>query len=93
MTSANFYTQRQVIDMLKIDVNKVMFSYRVPCKNGKNWWYFTGYEVDGETTIPLFIKTQKNIFSYAVFQYNKNSGYTMSIRTSGTKLGCSYMRS
>ena len=63
MASANFYMQRRVINVLKIDVNKVMFSYRVPYKNGKNWWYFTGYEVDGETTIPLFIKTQKNIFS------------------------------
>ena len=32
----------------------------------------------GETIIPLFIKTPKNIFSYGVSQYDKNSTYTMS---------------
>ena len=32
--------------------------------------------------IPLFIKTPKNIFSYGVSQYDKNSAYTMSFNVS-----------
>ena len=34
--------------------------------------YIVGYQVNGETIIPLFIKTPKNIFSYCVSQYDKN---------------------
>ena len=41
-----------------------------------------GYQVDGETILPLFIKTPKNIFSYGVSQYDKNSAYTMSFNVS-----------
>ena len=40
-----------------------------------------GYQVD-EVLIPLFIKTPKNIFSYGVSQYDKNSAYTMSFNVS-----------
>ena len=32
--------------------------------------------------MPLFIKTPKDIFSYGVSQYNKNSAYTMSFNVS-----------
>ena len=39
--------------------------------------YILGYQVDG-ALIPFFIKTPKNIFSYGVSQYDKNSAYTMS---------------
>ena len=35
--------------------------------------------------IPLFIKTPKNIFSYGVSQYDKNSAYTMSFNVSEEK--------
>ena len=41
-----------------------------------------GNQVDGETIIPLFIKTAKNIFSYCVSQHIKNSAYTMSFNMS-----------
>ena len=34
---------------------------------------------------PLFIKTRKNIFSYGVSQYDKNSAYTMSFNVSEEK--------
>ena len=44
-----------------------------------------GNQVDGETIIPLFIKTPKNIFSYGVSQYDKNSAYTMSFNVSEEK--------
>ena len=35
--------------------------------------------------IPLFIKTPKNIFSYGVSQYDKNSAYTTSFNVSEEK--------
>ena len=38
-------------------------------------------QVDG-VLIPLFIKTPKNVFSYGVSQYDKNSAYTMSSNVS-----------
>ena len=59
-----------------------MLSDKVPCNNGKDWHYIVDYEVDGETIIPLFIKTPKSIFSYSVLQYDKNSDYTMSFNVS-----------
>ena len=73
VASKDFYKQRQITDIFTIDVNKLLFSDKVPCNNGKGWRYFVGYQVDGETIVPLFIKTPKNIFSYGVSQYDKNS--------------------
>ena len=69
----DFYKQRQITDIFTIDVNKVVLSDKVACNNGKDWRYIVGYQVDGETIIPLFIKTPKNIFSYGVSQYDQNS--------------------
>ena len=66
-----------------INVNTVVLSDKVPYNNGKEWRYILGYQVDGKTIIPLFIKTLKNIFSYGVSQYDKNSAYTMSFKVSG----------
>ena len=40
-----------------------------------------GYQVDG-ALVTLFNKTPKNIFSYGVSQYDKNSAYTMSFNVS-----------
>ena len=60
-----------------IEVNKVVVSDKVPCNNGKDCRYIVGYQVDG-ALLPLFIRTTKNIFSYGVSQYDKNSAYTMS---------------
>ena len=43
-----------------------------------------GYQVDG-ALVTLFNKTPKNIFSYGVSQYHKNSAYTMSFNVSEAK--------
>ena len=61
-----------------------MASDKVSCNNGKDCRYVVGYQVDG-AVIPLFIKTPKNIFSYAVSQCDKNSAYTMSFNVSEAK--------
>ena len=78
VASKDFHKQRQITDTFTIIVNKVVLSDKVPCNNGKDWWYIVGYQVDRETIIPQFIKTPKNIFSYAISQYEKNSAYAMS---------------
>ena len=62
----DFRKKRQVTDIFTIDVNKVVLSNKVSCNNGKDWRYTVVYQVDGETVIPLFIKTLKNIFNYGV---------------------------
>ena len=59
-----------------------MLSDKVPCNNGKDWLYIVGYQVHGQTIIPLFIKTPKNIFSYGISQYDRNLTYTMSFNVS-----------
>ena len=81
----DFYGQRQVTDIFTIDVDKVVASDKVACNNGKDCCYIVGYQVDGETIMPLFIKTPKNIFSYGVSKYDKNSPYTMSFNVSVEK--------
>ena len=58
-----------------------MVSQKVPWNNGKDIHYIVGYQVDG-ALIPLFIKTPKNILSYGVSRYGKNSAYTMSFNVS-----------
>ena len=60
------------------------FSDKVSCNNGKDYHYIVGYQVD-EVLVPLFIKTLKNVFSYDVSQYDKNSSYTMSFNISEAK--------
>ena len=80
-TTKDFYGQRQITDIFTINVNKLVVSEKVPCNNGKDCCYIVGYQVD-EVLIPLFIKTPKNIFSYGVSQYDKNSAYTMSFNVS-----------
>ena len=67
VASKNFQKQKRwITDIFTIDVSKVVLSDKVPCNNGKDWRYIVGYQVDGETIIPLFIKMPKNIFSYGV---------------------------
>ena len=82
VASKDFHKQRRITGICTVDVNKVVLSDKVPCSNGKDWRYVVGYQVDGETVIPLFIKTPKNIFSYGVSQYDKNFSYTMSFNIS-----------
>ena len=35
--SKNFHKQRQVTDILTVDVNKIVLSDRISCNNGKDW--------------------------------------------------------
>ena len=77
VTTKDFYGQRQITDLFTID--------KVSCNNGKDCRYIVGYQVNG-ALIPLFIKTPKNIFSYGVSQYDKNSAYTISFNVSGEKV-------
>ena len=77
VTTKDFYEQRQTTDLFTIDVNKVVVSDKVSCNNGKDCLYIVGYQVN-EALTPLSIKTPKDIFSYGVSQYNKNSAYTKS---------------
>ena len=56
VTAKDFYGQREITDILTIDVNKVVVSDNVPCNNRKDCRYIVGYQVDGGL-IPLFIKT------------------------------------
>ena len=84
VTTKDFYGQRQITDIFTTDVKKVVVSDKVPCNNGKDRRYVVGYQVDG-ALIPVFIKTPKNIFSYGVSQYDKNSVYTISFNVSEEK--------
>ena len=81
VTAKDFYRNRQITDIFTIDINKVVVSDKVPCKNAKDSRYIVGYQVD-EALMPLFIKTPKNTFSYDVSQYDKNSAYTTSFNVS-----------
>ena len=78
------FGQRQITDIFTIDANKLVVSDKVPCNNGKDCRYIVGYQVDG-ALIPLFIKTPRDIFSYGVSQYDKNSPYKMSFNVSEEK--------
>ena len=84
ITTKDFYRQRQITDLFTINVNKVVISEKVPCSNGKDCRYIVGYQAN-EALMPLFIKTPKNIFSYRVTQYDKNSAYTISFNVSEEK--------
>ena len=84
VTTKDCYEQRQITYIFTTDVNKLVISDKVPCNNGKDCRYIVGYQADG-ALIPLFIKTPKNVFSYGVSQYDKNSAYTMSFNVSEEK--------
>ena len=47
VTTKDFYGQSQITNLLTIDVNKVVFSGKAPCNNGRDCRYITGYQVDG----------------------------------------------
>ena len=84
VTTKDFYGQRQITDIFTINVNKLVISDKVPRNNWKDCRYIVGYQVDG-IPVPLFIRTPKNVFSYGVSQYDKNSAYTMSFNVSEEK--------
>ena len=80
----DFYGQRQITDIFTINVNRVVISGKVWYNNWIDCHYIIGYQVDGGL-VPLFIKTPKNIFSYGVSQYDKNSAYKISFSVSEEK--------
>lgn len=82
IASEDFYNQRQVTDILAVDVNKALLYDRRPRVNGKDWRYIVSYQVEEETVEPLFIKTPKNIFNYSVSQCDKKSAYEISFNVS-----------
>ena len=84
VATKDFYGQRQITDILTIDVNKVLVSDKVPCNNGKDCRYIVGYQVD-KSLISLFVETPRDIFSYGVSQYDKNSAYTLLFNVSEEK--------
>ena len=84
VTIRDFYGQRQITDVFTIDVKMLVVSDKILCNNGKDSRYIVGYQADG-ASIPLFIKTPKNIFSYGVPQYDKSSAYNMSFNVSEEK--------
>ena len=84
VASKDFCGKREIIYIFTIDVNKLVIFDKVPCNNGKDCRYIVGYQVDG-VLIPVFIKTPKNIFSYGISQYDKNSAYTMLFNVSKEK--------
>ena len=67
--SKDFHKQRQVADIIKIDINKIILFDRVLFGNRKDWRYIVGYEADVPTIIRLFIRTAKNIFNYGISQF------------------------
>ena len=67
VVSKYFHKQKQ----RTINVKKVVVSDKVSFNNGKDWRYIAAYQVDGETIIPLFINTLKNILNYGVSQYQR----------------------
>ena len=64
VVSKYFHKQKQ----RTINAKKVVVSDKVSFNNGKDWRYIAAYRVDGETIIPLFINTLKNILNYSVSQ-------------------------
>ena len=84
VTTKYFYGQRQITDLFIIDINKVVVSDKVSCNNGKDCRFIVGYQVERGLVL-LFMKTTKNIFSYGVSQYDKDSAYTMSFNVSEEK--------
>ena len=84
VTTKDFYGQRQITDIFTINVNRVAISGKVWYNNWIDCHYIIGYQVDGGL-VPLFIKTPKNIFSYGVSQYDKNSAYKISFSVSEEK--------
>ena len=81
VTARGFYGKRQITDIFRIDVNRVVISDKVPCNNGKDCRFVVGYQVD-VALIPLFIKTARDIFSYNMSKYDKISACTMSFNVS-----------
>ena len=104
VVSIDFHKQRQITDIFTIDVNKVVLSDKVSCNNGKDWRYIVGCQVDGETIVPLFIKTPKTYLAMACHNVTRiqpaqchlmflgHLSGCFSIETFGMRLSCSYLK-
>ena len=46
VTTKGFYGQRQITDLFRIGLNRVVISDKVPCNNGKDCRYIVGYQHD-----------------------------------------------
>ena len=97
-TTKDFYGQRQITDIFMIEVNKVVFSDKVPCNNGKDCRYIVGYQVDGGTATTVYylamachstIKTRP-IQCHLMF-LRQRSG-CLSIKRFGMMLSYSYLK-
>ena len=47
VAAKDFYRQRQITDILTINVNRVVVSDKVSFNNGKDCRYIVGYQVNG----------------------------------------------
>ena len=47
VAAKDFYRQRQITDILTINVNRVVVSDKVSFNNGKDCRYIVGYQVSG----------------------------------------------
>ena len=103
VTTKDFHRQRQITDLLTMDVNKVVVSDKVPYNNGKDCRYIVGYQHD-ESLISLFIKKPKiNLVMVChntiktlpiqchLMSLRQRSGY-LSIKRFGMKLSHSYLK-
>ena len=60
--SRDFHKQKQVTDILRINVRKVMLSDRLSCSHGKNWRYIVSYQEGDEKIIAVFYQDSENRF-------------------------------
>ena len=78
ITSKDFYKNKQVIDIYKINENDVVVSDPVPVNNGRDKKYLIGYKKEN-MLIPSLIKTPKDVYcTRGVTKYDENSKYSMS---------------
>ena len=88
--SKDFHSQKQVTDIFLIDLNKVVFSSRVQCNNGRLAVH-TRHQRKYLVTVYLNMTRTQLIGCHSMFLRSWSECFTM--ETSGTRLDCSYMRS
>ena len=66
IASEDFYKQKQVTDILTIDVNNAQLSDRRPRINGKDWWYIASYQVEDKRSYHC-LSTRQRTYLITVF--------------------------
>ena len=61
ITSKGISMHKEVTEVVKIEINKVAVSDRIPCND---WRYALDYQTDKKAIIRMFIKTSKGVISY-----------------------------